>query len=179
LLGLATVVLVAGQPVQVAPHHPFAEAGLLPNLGLPREAHPIVGGAFGQHCGFTSCRTTKSPPLQEGRIFERLNAPSSPSAGRFQFPAPEAVHEQERSVPASVQVRVPKGLAVAIYGLNGLLPTGQVAGVRRSTPSPTVDDILRERLGQEIQVQLLRMDPDSGRIFVSERVAAGRQLTLF
>src|SRR6266851_26564 len=29
-------------------------------------------------------------PLQEGRIFERPNAPSSPSAGRFQFPAPDS-----------------------------------------------------------------------------------------
>jgi ribosomal protein S1 len=73
----------------------------------------------------------------------------------------------------------PRGWQSQSIDSNGLLPTGQVAGVRRSTPSPTVDDILRERLGQEIQVRLLRMDPDSGRIFVSERVAAGRQLPLF
>jgi transcription antitermination factor NusA-like protein len=91
----------------------------------------------------------------------------------------EVAHAQNRSVPAGVQARLPKGLAVAVYGLNGLLPTGQVRGVRRSTPSIRVDALLRERLGRSIQVRLLRMDSDSGQIFVSERVAGGRQLALF
>jgi transcription antitermination factor NusA-like protein len=36
-------------------------------------------------------------------------------SGSPAWKALEAAHEQERSVPASVQVRVPKGLAVAIY----------------------------------------------------------------
>src|SRR5437763_10182639 len=46
----------------------------------------------------------------------------------------EAARVQNRSAPATVQARVPRGLAVAIYGLNGLLPTGQVHGVRRNRP---------------------------------------------
>jgi hypothetical protein len=91
----------------------------------------------------------------------------------------ETAYEQNRSVAATVQARMPKGLAVTIYGLHGLLPKGQVHGVQRSTPQPRVDILLREKLGQEIQVRLLRMDPDSGQIFVSERSAAGRQLPLF
>jgi transcription antitermination factor NusA-like protein len=91
----------------------------------------------------------------------------------------EDARVQNRSAPATVQARVPRGLAVAIYGLNGLLPTGQVHGVRRSTPSMRVDSLLRERLGQSIQVRLLRMDPDSGQIYVSERAVTGRQLPLF
>jgi hypothetical protein len=66
-------------------------------------------------------------------------------------------------VSASVQSRVPKGLGVALYGLNGLLPTGQMEGVRRTTPALRVDALLRERLGQEILVRLLRLDPDSAR----------------
>jgi hypothetical protein len=45
--------------------------------------------------------------------------------------------------------------------------------------SDRVDILLREKLGHEIQVRLLRMDPDSGQIFVTERAAAGRQLPLF
>jgi len=69
-------------------------------------------------------------------------------------------------VPAVVQARVPKGLAVSIYGLNGLLPTGQVRGVHRNTLAGQVDVVLRGRLGQEIRVDVLRMDPDTGHIFV-------------
>jgi ribosomal protein S1 len=101
------------------------------------------------------------------------------SAVSTAWKALETAQEQDRSVLADIQARVPKGLAVAIEGLNGLLPTGQVHGVRRSTPQPRVDILLREHLGQEIQVRLLRLDPDSGQIFVSERAAAGRQLPLF
>jgi len=47
-----------------------------------------------------------------------------------------------------VQARVPKGLALSIYGLNGLLPIGQVTGIRRSTSAETVDAILRQRLAR-------------------------------
>ncbi len=81
-------------------------------------------------------------------------------------------------MPAIVQARVPKGLAVLVYGLHGLLPTGQVRGVRRSTPPAEVNALLRARLGQELRVNVLRLDPDTGHIFVSERVPAGRQLPL-
>jgi ribosomal protein S1 len=81
-------------------------------------------------------------------------------------------------VPAIVQARVPKGLAVVIYGLYGLLPTGNVRGVRRNTPPDQVDVLLRARLGQELQVKVLRLDPDTGHVFLSERIPAGYQLPL-
>jgi len=87
-------------------------------------------------------------------------------------------HAEHTSVPAVVQARVPKGLALSIYGLSGLLPIGQVRGVRRSSPAETVDNLLRERLGHELRVDVLRLDADTGQIIVSERVAAGRQLPL-
>ena len=90
----------------------------------------------------------------------------------------EAAHAEHRSVPAIVQARVPKGLALLIYGLNGLLPIGQVRGVRRSTPAETVDGLLRQRLGHELRVDVLRLDADTGQIIVSERVPFGRQLAL-
>ena len=90
----------------------------------------------------------------------------------------ENARQERRSVPAVVQARVPKGLAVSIYWLNGLLPTGQVRGVHRSTLAGQVDVVLRGRLGQEIPVDVLRMDPDTGHIFVSEHLPAGRQLPL-
>jgi hypothetical protein len=74
--------------------------------------------------------------------------------------------------------RVSKGLAVVVYGLNGLLPTGQVAGVHRSTPSELVDALMRERLEQQFYVYVRRIDADTGHFFVSERSPAGRQLSL-
>jgi transcription antitermination factor NusA-like protein len=85
---------------------------------------------------------------------------------------------QKRSVPAGVQSLVPKGLAVSMYGLYGLLPTGRVRGVHRKSSPTQVDRALRGRLGQELRVEVLRMDPDTGHIFVSEQVPAGRQLVL-
>jgi transcription antitermination factor NusA-like protein len=90
----------------------------------------------------------------------------------------EAAQAEHRSVPAAVQARVTKGLALSMYGLNGLLPIGQVRGVRRSTPVETVDSLLRERLGQELRVDVLRLDTDTGQIIVSERAPRGRQLPL-
>ena len=90
----------------------------------------------------------------------------------------EAARQDGRSATAEVAARVPKGLAIVIHGLHGLLPTGQVRGVRRGLPTERVDALLRQRLGQELQVTVLRLDADAGHIFVSERVPAGRQLTL-
>jgi hypothetical protein len=81
-------------------------------------------------------------------------------------------------VLASVQARVSKGLAVSIYGLNGLLPIGQVRGIRRETPAERVDQVLRARLRQELRVDVLRLDSDTGHIFVSEQRPSGRQLRL-
>jgi hypothetical protein len=90
----------------------------------------------------------------------------------------QVAQQEHMSVPANVHARVPKGLAVEVYGLNALLPIGQVRGVRRSTPPEQVNELLRARVGQEIRVTLLRLDPDSGHIFVSERPSGGRQLRL-
>jgi hypothetical protein len=90
----------------------------------------------------------------------------------------EVARQEHRSLPAFVRARVPKGLAVVIYGLHGLLPTGKVRGVHRSTPAAQVDALLRAQLGEELQVNVLRLDPDTGHIFVSERVPAGYQLPL-
>jgi hypothetical protein len=50
--------------------------------------------------------------------------------------------------------------------------------VKRTTRPELVEARIRERLGQELQVLVPRLDPDGGRIFVSERAPAGRQLRL-
>jgi transcription antitermination factor NusA-like protein len=54
----------------------------------------------------------------------------------------ELARQERRSVPVMVVARVSKGLAVQVYGLNGLLPIGQVRGVRRHTPPAQVDMLL-------------------------------------
>jgi hypothetical protein len=90
----------------------------------------------------------------------------------------ETARKQHLHVPADVIALLPKGLSVEVYGLHALVPTGQVQGVRRSTPSPVVNAILHQRLETQILVQVLRMDEDAGSIFVSERVPSGRQLEL-
>jgi transcription antitermination factor NusA-like protein len=90
----------------------------------------------------------------------------------------EQARREQRAVLATVQARVPAGLAVEVHGLNGLLPIGQVRGVRRTSDMEQVDALLRERLGAELQVRVLRMDADAGHIYVSEQVPAGRQLPL-
>ena len=87
--------------------------------------------------------------------------------------------DEHRSVPATVEGRVPKGLALSIYGLHGLLPTGRVRGIRRTTPAEGVDAELRARLGRTLHVQVLRLDAETGHIFVSEGEPGGRQLPLF
>jgi transcription antitermination factor NusA-like protein len=90
----------------------------------------------------------------------------------------EVARQEHQSVPALVEARVPKGLAVLVYGLPGLLPTGQVLSVRRETERAAVDTLLRGRLGQEILVHVLRLESDTGHFFVSERLPAGYQLPL-
>jgi transcription antitermination factor NusA-like protein len=90
----------------------------------------------------------------------------------------DAAREQGRSVPAEVMSRLPKGLSVSIYGLHALLPTGQVRGIRRGTPADLVAAHLLQLIGEHIQVVPLRLDPDAGRIYVSERIPAERQLAL-
>jgi hypothetical protein len=53
-----------------------------------------------------------------------------------------------------------------------------VRGVHRNTPAELVDALVRERIGTELQVHVLRLDADTGYFFVSERVPAGQQLRL-
>jgi transcription antitermination factor NusA-like protein len=90
----------------------------------------------------------------------------------------EDAQREHRTVTATAQTRVSKGLVVSVYGISGLLPTGQVRGVHRNTPANEVDALMRERLGQELQVHVIRLDPDTGHVFMSERTSAGRQLAL-
>jgi ribosomal protein S1 len=90
----------------------------------------------------------------------------------------QVAQREQRSVTATVQTRATKGLVVSMYGLSGLLPTGQMRGVHRNTPADRVDALVRERLGQELQVHVLRLDTDTGHVFVSERTSAGWQLPL-
>jgi transcription antitermination factor NusA-like protein len=90
----------------------------------------------------------------------------------------EAALAQSQSVPAIVNARVAKGLAVTIYGLHGLLPIGQIVGVRRSTPPREVDTLTQRLLGTELQVIVLKLDPDEGHIFVAARPLQARQLSL-
>jgi len=99
-------------------------------------------------------------------------------AGSTAWKTLERARDEHKSVPATVQSRVPKGLALVVYGLNALLPTGQVAGVRRKTAAERVDVLLRQRLGHDIQVNVLRLDSDEAHIFVSERAPEARQLRL-
>jgi hypothetical protein len=90
----------------------------------------------------------------------------------------EAAQSDSRSVRAEVLGSAPKGLRVQVYGLNGLLPFGQISGVKRNTPPQVVAAKVQHRLRQELEVVVLRLDPDQGTIIVSERVPAGRQLRL-
>jgi transcription antitermination factor NusA-like protein len=83
-----------------------------------------------------------------------------------------------RPVRAEVIGKAPRGVRVRVYGLNGLLPFGQLRGVKRNTPPAVVEAKIRHRLRQELEVNVLRVDPDQGRIFVSEHVPRGRQLRL-
>ncbi len=76
----------------------------------------------------------------------------------------QVAQAEQRSVPATVQARLPKGLSVTVYGLHRLLPTGRVNGIHRSTPKEEVDSILRSRIGQEVRVEMLRLDGDYGHI---------------
>jgi hypothetical protein len=67
---------------------------------------------------------------------------------------------------------------MVICGLHGLLPTGQLRGVRPKTPLAEAEALLRQHLGQELRVNVLRLESETGRIFVSERAPAGYQLPL-
>jgi hypothetical protein len=59
-----------------------------------------------------------------------------------------------------------------------LLKFGQISGAKRNTPPAVVEAKVQHRLRQELEVNVLRLDPDQGTIIVSERVPNGRQLRL-
>jgi ribosomal protein S1 len=84
-------------------------------------------------------------------------------------------YAERRAVAGQVVGKAPKGLRVQVYGLNALLPIGQIGGVKRTTPRPVVEAKMQQRLWQEVEVDVLRLDADQGTISVSERVPAGRQ----
>jgi transcription antitermination factor NusA-like protein len=90
----------------------------------------------------------------------------------------ERAQAELRSLRAEVLGTAPKGLRLQVYGLNALLPFGQISGVRRNTPPHVVASKVHHRLREQIEVTILRLDPDQGTVIVSERVPDGRQLRL-
>jgi hypothetical protein len=90
----------------------------------------------------------------------------------------ESALSDARPVRAEVVGKAPRGLRVRVYGLNGLLPFGQMRDVKRNTPPAVVETKIQHRLQQELEVKVLRLDPDQGTIIVSEQVPRGRQLRL-
>jgi hypothetical protein len=67
-----------------------------------------------------------------------------------------------RSVTATVVGQSERGPRVEVLGLYALLSS-------RSTAAP----------GRDLPVRITRMDPDEGRIFVSDRLGPSGQLALF
>jgi hypothetical protein len=84
--------------------------------------------------------------------------------------------DEQRLLIAAIQRRAGDDRDRAL--LNALLPTGQLMGVHRSTPPAQVDTLVRRLLGQEIQITILRLDPNEGHIFVAERHRRASQLPL-
>jgi N utilization substance protein A len=76
----------------------------------------------------------------------------------------QAALESRRPVTGLVLGRTPRGIRVEVLGLYAVLSGGEKTPIR--------DD-------QEIEVRVTRMDPDEGRIFVSERLNSRAQLPLF
>jgi ribosomal protein S1 len=90
----------------------------------------------------------------------------------------EAARQDLRAAPADVVGKAPKGLRVRVYGLNALLPFGQLRGVKRNTPPHVVEAKVQHRPQQQLEVTVLRLDADRGTIIVSKRTPPGRQLRL-
>jgi transcription antitermination factor NusA-like protein len=87
-----------------------------------------------------------------------------PIAGTVAWRRLRAAMQARRSVPATVVGRTDRGVRVELLGLYALL-SGSGA--------------LREWFpGEDVEVRITRMDPDEGRIFVSDRLAATGQLGL-
>ena len=66
------------------------------------------------------------------------------------------------AVPAEVTGRMPKGLPVRVYDLNGLLPFGQIRGVKRDTPAQVLQAEIGRVRREELKAKVLRLDADHG-----------------
>ena len=79
-----------------------------------------------------------------------------------------------RPLAATVVGQSERGPRVEVLGLYAALS-------RRAGPEPGEEVPGRTNLppGQEVEVRITRMDPDEGRIFVSDRLVATGQLPLF
>jgi transcription antitermination factor NusA-like protein len=85
-----------------------------------------------------------------------------PVAGTAAWQQLHAAMLARRSVMATVVDRSERGLRVEVHGLFAVL-----SGAGRA-----------EREGQQLEVRVTRMDPDEGRIAVSDRLVAKKQLPL-
>ena len=101
-----------------------------------------------------------------------------PIADSPNWHALELARRDASAVPAELTGRTPKGLLVRVYDLNGLLPFGQIRGVKRDTSAQLLEAEIGRVRGEDLKVKVLRLDADHGTIFVSERVPHGEQLRL-
>ena len=98
-----------------------------------------------------------------------------PIADSPNWHALELAGRDASAVPAEITSRTPKGLPVRVYDLNGLLPFGQIRGVKRDTSARLLEAEIGRVRRDDLKVKVLRMDADHGTIFVSERVPHGEQ----
>ena len=87
----------------------------------------------------------------------------------------ELARRDASTAPAELTGRTPKGLLVRVYDLNGLLPFGQIRGVKRDTSARLLEAEIGRVRREDLKVKVLRMDADHGTIFVSERAPHGEQ----
>jgi transcription antitermination factor NusA-like protein len=88
-----------------------------------------------------------------------------PVVGSVAWQRLHAAMVAQRSVVGTVVGPVIRGLRIDVLGLSALLSGAQPVG---SALLP----------GQDLEVRIIRMDPDEGRIFVSDRLAPTGQLAL-
>jgi transcription antitermination factor NusA-like protein len=89
-----------------------------------------------------------------------------------------AARREEKPVNGRAVSRVAKGVRISVYGLSALLPIGLTRGIARTTPPDRVTALLDARVGRDLRLRVVRLDEETGRITVSDRVAAARQLHL-
>jgi len=90
----------------------------------------------------------------------------SPIAGTYAWRVLQSAMAEQRTLRASVLGPVPRGWRVEIEGLHAVL----AASRGRQRPN--------EREAKDIEVRVVRMDPDEGRIVVSDRLRRREQLVL-